>query len=49
MNLMLQVSAHFREIGVFGQQAIAGVDGVDIGNFGRTDHGRNIQVAVDES
>ena len=46
MNLMLQVSADFGEVGIFRQQAVAGMDGVHVGDFGRADHRRNIEIAL---
>ena len=38
--------AHFREVGVLAQQPIAGMDRIHIGDFGRADHRRNVEVAV---
>src|SRR5579871_986752 len=38
--------ADFGEVGVFGQQAVAGVNGVDIGNFGGADYRRDVEVAL---
>ncbi len=34
------------EVGVFGQEAVAGMDGLGIGHFGRRDDGRNVQIAL---
>ncbi len=36
----------FGEVGVFGQQAIAGMNGVHVGDFGRADHGGNVEIAL---
>ena len=38
--------AHFGEIGVLAQKAVAGMDGVGIRDFSRADHARNIQIAA---
>ena len=38
--------AHLGEIGVFGEEAIAGMDRVHIGDFRGADHLRNVQVAL---
>ena len=46
MNLMLQVSADFGEIGVLAEQAVAGMDGVHVGDFRGADDGGNIEVAA---
>ena len=37
--------ADMREICVFAQQSVAGMNGIDIGNFSGTDDSRNIEVA----
>ena len=37
--------ADFGKIGVFRQQAVAGMDGIYVGDFRRADDGRNIQIA----
>ena len=36
----------FGEIGVFGKEAVAGVDGICIGNLGGGDNGGDIQIAL---
>ena len=36
--------ADFREVGVFRKQAIAGMDGVDVRDFGSADDGGNVQI-----
>ena len=33
------------EVGVFGEEAVAGVDGVGVGDFGGGDDGRHVEVA----
>ena len=38
--------ADFGEVGVFRKQAVAGMDGIHVGNFGGADHSRNIQIAL---
>src|SRR5207245_2888239 len=38
--------ADFREAGVFAQETIAGVDGVDVGDLGGGDYRGNIQIAL---
>src|SRR5437667_8388940 len=37
---------HFGKIGVLGKQAVAGVNRIHVGNFGRTYHCRNIKIAL---
>ncbi len=37
--------ADLGEIGVFGEEAVAGMDGVHVGDFGGADHVRNVQIA----
>ncbi len=37
--------ADVREICVFAQQSVTGMNGIDIGDFGGTDDGRNVEVA----
>ncbi len=39
-------AADLGKIGVFAQQAVAGMDGIDVGNFGRGDDGGDIEIAV---
>ena len=36
--------AHFGEVRVFGKQAVAGMDGIDVGDFGGADYGGNVEV-----
>ena len=38
--------ANFRETGVLAKKAVTGVNGVHIGDFGRADDGRDIQVTA---
>jgi hypothetical protein len=38
--------AHLGEIGVLGKEAVAGMDGVGVGDFGRADHRGDIQIAA---
>ena len=38
--------ADFGEVGVFRKQAVAGMDGVDVGDLRRADHGRNIEITL---
>ena len=38
--------AHFGEAGVLAEKAITGMDGGGVGNFGRADHGWNVEVAA---
>ncbi len=38
--------ADFGEAGVLAQKAVAGMDGVDIGDFGGADDGGNIEIAA---
>ncbi len=45
MNRMLQLSQTSAKVGVFGQKAVAGMDGIDIGNFRRADDAVDPQVA----
>ena len=40
--------ADFGEVGVLRQQAVAGMDGVHVGDFRGADHGRNVQIAQPE-
>src|SRR5271156_580662 len=37
--------ADFGEIGVFGEETVAGMDGVHVGDFGGADYLRNVEVA----
>src|ERR1039458_520767 len=38
--------AHFREVGVFGKQAITRVDGVHVRDLGRADHRGNVEITL---
>ncbi len=38
--------ADFREVGIFGKQAVAGMDGVHVCDFGRADHRRNVEITL---
>ncbi len=38
--------ADLGEVGVLRKQAVAGMDGVHVGDFGRADHGGNVQIAL---
>ena len=38
--------AHFGEVGVLGKETVAGMNGFGVGDFGRADHRRNIQIAA---
>ena len=40
--------ADFREVGVFRQQTVTGMNGVHIGDLGRADDGGNIEIALRE-
>ena len=40
--------ANFGEVGIFGQQAVAGMDRVHVGDFGGADDGGNIQITQRE-
>ena len=39
-------AADFGEVGILAEQSVAGMDGVDVGNFGSGDDGGNVEVAV---
>ena len=36
----------FGEVGIFGQQTVARMDGVHVGDFRRADHRRNVEIAL---
>ena len=38
--------ADFGEVGVFGKETVAGMNGVGVGDFGGADDGRNVEVAA---
>ena len=38
--------ADIREVGVFGEEAVAGVDGIDVGDFGGADQAVDAEVAL---
>src|SRR5262249_476569 len=38
--------AAFREIGIVAQEAVAGMNGVDIGDFGGADHAGDVEIAA---
>ena len=40
--------ADFGEVGVLREQPIAGMNGVDVGNFGCADHGGDVQITLRE-
>ena len=42
---MPQACADFGEVGVLAEQAVAGMDRVDVGDFGSADDGGNVEVA----
>ncbi len=46
MNLMPEASQTSREAGVLAQEAVAGVDGIDVGDFGGADDGGHVQIAA---
>ena len=43
---MLQALGDFREVGIFREQAVAGMDGVHVGDFRRADHRRDVEIAL---
>ena len=45
-ELDVRGAADFGEVGVLAQQAVAGMDGVDVGDFGSGDDGGDIEIAV---
>ena len=38
--------AHFGEIGVLAQETVARMNGIDVGDLGRADHRRNVEIAA---
>ena len=39
-------AADFSEVGILAEQAVAGMDGVDVGDFSRGDDGGDVEIAV---
>src|SRR5258707_4350786 len=44
-ELDVRAFTDFGEVGVLAQQAVAGMNGVNVGDFSRADHGGNIEIA----
>src|ERR1700678_1376317 len=45
-ELDLRCFAHFGKVGILAQEAVARMDGVRIGDLGRADYGRNVEIAA---
>ena len=45
-ELDVRGAADLGEVGVLAQQAVAGMDGIDVGDFGGGDDGGNVEIAV---